>query len=312
MPVNILPPSKWSGRSDPEDGPLALRLHHLVKDDATRAIIGFASEAGVIRNLGRKGAHDGPAALRKALSNLPAPKNATTFTDLGDVEVVGDSLEGGQAALADKICGALGKFEHIVVLGGGHETAFASFSGLAQKYPDKQIGIINLDAHLDIRLPSERGPSSGTPFAQIRELAPEKFDYLCIGVADESNTTALIKRVEDWGVNIITDHQLINDKHAANAAIEAIINRSDLIYLTIDLDVMPHYQAPGVSAPAARGVAFEIIEQIVDNILRTCNALDRDCPLTDVVELSPPNDPLNVTARTAALLIRQMLFFDCL
>ena len=129
-----------------------------------------------------------------------------------------------------------------------------------------------------------------------------------IGVADESNTTALMKRAEDWGVNIITDHQLINDKHAANAAIEAIINRSDLIYLTIDLDVMPHYQAPGVSAPAARGVVFETIEHLVDKILQTCKALDRDCPLTDVVELSPPNDPQNVTARTAALLIRQMLF----
>ncbi len=309
MPVNIISPQPWTGRSDPEDGPNALRLHHLAsKDDASRALIGFASDAGVARNKGRTGAHTGPAALRRAMANMAAPRQATGFSDLGDVAVEGDDLEASQAALSDRICEALSAFERIVVLGGGHETAFASYSGLAAAHPGKRIGIINLDAHLDLRLVGENGPSSGTPFAQIRELAPDTFDYLCLGIAEESNTAALMQRAQDWGVQTVSDHALIADSHAADGAIAAIIDRCDLIYLTIDIDVLPHFQAPGVSAPAARGVPFDVIEYLVNTILTACKTSGTPCPLADIVELSPPHDIQDMTARSAALLIRRLLF----
>ncbi|NNC72889.1 MAG: formimidoylglutamase, partial [Sphingomonadaceae bacterium] len=248
------------------------------------------------------------AALRAALANLAAPRDAAGFSDLGDIEVIGDDLEAGQAALANKVSDALGSYDRVVVLGGGHETAFGSFSGLARKYPGKQIGIINLDAHLDLRLVGQNGASSGTPFTQIRNLDPESFDYLCLGFAEESNTAALLARAQDWGVNIISDHALIADHNAADQAIDDIIDRSDIIYLTIDIDVLPHFQAPGVSAPAARGVPLSTIEHLVRYVLNSCDISRTDCPLADIVELSPPNDPQNVTARSASLLVRQLLF----
>lgn len=308
MPVKHIPAESWTGRTDPEDGEKALRLHHLQSPDAQRGVIGFASEAGVIRNKGRKGASEGPSALRHALANLSAPPNAPHFSDYGDVVITGDDLEAGQTLLADKIETALGIAERLVVLGGGHETAFASYRGLARKFPGKKIGIINLDAHLDLRLVGEQGGSSGTPFAQIRDLDPEKFDYLCIGVAEESNTGALFHRAQSWGVNIVSDHALIASENAADKAIDEIIDRSDIIYLTIDIDVLPHFQAPGVSAPAARGVPLSTIEHLVRYVLTASARAGRDLPLADIVELSPPNDPQNVTARSAALLVRHLLF----
>ncbi|VAW01305.1 Formiminoglutamase [hydrothermal vent metagenome] len=308
MAVNILPPALWTGRNDPEDGDHALRLHHMVKENAPRALIGFASEAGVIRNKGREGAKQGPAALRRALTNLAAPAEPTPFTDLGDIEVTADDLEAGQALLAEKVCDALGCHDRTIVLGGGHETALGSYSGLAKAYPGKRIGIINLDAHLDLRLPGANGPSSGTPFAQIRTLDKENFDYLCLGVAEESNTIALMNRARDWGVRIVSDHELIANENAADEQIRAIAERCEIIYLTIDIDVLPHFQAPGVSAPAARGVPFATIEYLVGYVLEICKTGECRCPLADIVELSPPNDPQNVTAKSAALLVRQLLF----
>jgi formiminoglutamase len=307
MPVNHLPPATWTGRSDPEDGDQALRLHHLVKSDAPRALIGFASEAGVIRNKGRSGAKEGPATLRKALANLAAPANPIAFADLGDIEITGDDLEAGQSALADKICDALGSYNRLIVIGGGHETAFGSYTGLTQAFPQKRIGIVNLDAHLDIRLPGDNGPSSGTPFAQIRALDEKNFDYLCLGVSEESNTAALMDRARSWNVQTIADHALIEDRHSADLAIESMAQRNELIYLTIDLDVLPHSQAPGVSAPAARGVPLSTIEYLVRKVLDVCGKSACALPLADIVELSPPNDRQNITATTAALLIRQML-----
>ncbi|TMM50313.1 formimidoylglutamase [Qipengyuania marisflavi] len=308
MPVNVIPAPPWSGRSDPEDGAGAVRLHHIVQDNAGRALIGFACEAGVIRNKGRGGAHAGPAALRGALANMAAPPDAKPFSDLGDIDVTADDLEAGQSALSDTLAEVLQQHERVIVLGGGHETAFGSYCGLAARYPGRQIGIINLDAHLDLRLTGDNGPSSGTPFAQIRELDPNRFDYLCLGVAEESNTQALMNRARDWGVNIVTDHALIADRNAANRAIDELVARSDIIYLTIDIDVLPHYEAPGVSAPAARGVPFATIEYLVGYILSQSKQSGRPCPLADIVELSPPNDPQNVTAKSAALLVRRLLF----
>ncbi|VXC93031.1 Formimidoylglutamase [Oceanicaulis sp. 350] len=304
MSVTRTQAPEWTGRLDPEDGSGAIRLHQLVKPDARRAVIGFACDAGVKRNKGRVGARDGPAALRQALANLAAPEKALSFADLGDVSVAGDALEAGQEALANTIADALARHERLVVLGGGHETAFASFRGLRKAHPDAQIGIINLDAHLDLRLPGEAGGSSGTPFAQIRDLDPAGFDYLCVGYAEEANTQALLKRAKDWGVGLVRDHDLIADPLAAHDGVAALIARNDLIYLTIDIDVLSHFQAPGVSAPAARGVPLSTIEQIIDLTLE--QAGDR-LALADLVELCPAHDQDGVTAKTAALLARRIL-----
>lgn len=304
MSVTRTQAPEWTGRVDPEDGPDAIRLHQLVKPDAKRAVIGFACDAGVKRNKGRVGAKDGPAALRQALANLAAPQNAVAFSDLGDVTVTGDALEAGQEVLAITIADALSQHDRLVVLGGGHETAFASFQGLRKRYPDARIGILNLDAHLDLRLPGEAGGSSGTPFAQIRALDPDRFDYLCVGYAEEANTGALLKRAQDWGVGRVCDHDLIADPLAANRAISDLIARNDLIYLTIDIDVLSHFQAPGVSAPAARGVPLSTIEQIVGFALTTAGGR---LALADLVELCPAHDQDGVTAKTAALLVRRLL-----
>lgn len=308
MPYYHTPATPWTGRSDPEDGSSAIRLHQLVRDQASLAVIGFASEAGVRRNKGRVGAAQGPDALRKAFAGLPASSNKPAFVDLGTVHVEGDDLEDGQAHLGQHISQALKTHDRLVVFGGGHETAYGSYLGLSGAYPDKRIGIINLDAHLDLRNIGVAGASSGTPFSQIRALNPERFDYLCIGVADESNSQALFERASEWGVRIVKDKTLLDHPHAADQEIVEIARRCDLLYLTIDIDLLPHYQAPGVSAPAARGVPFTTVEHIVAQVLIAAKEQNCPLPLADIVEVSPPHDIGGMTARSAAILAQQILF----
>ena len=146
------------------------------------------------------------------------------------------------------------------------------------------------------------------PFTQIRAVDPDHFDYLCIGIANEANTIALRQRARDWDVSTVSDHDLIADRHAADSAITTLITRSDLIYLTVCLDVLPHFQAPGVSAAAARGVPLATIEYLIHYVVTQCAQNETPIPVADVVELSPPHDQNAVTARTAAYLIRQLLF----
>lgn len=307
MTVSHRLPQSPTGRTDPEDGPQARRMFQCVQPNGEQALLGFACEAGVRRNKGRVGAAEGPAAIRTALFGLAAPRHIKSLVDLGDVRVEGDDLERGQKLLGEHVTQALSKYKQMIVFGGGHETAFGSYLGLRAAFPDKKIGIINLDAHLDLRNIAEAGPSSGTPFNQIRHLDPAGFDYLCIGAARESNTQALLDRAKDWGAQIIFDTELVNGPEIAFTPIENITKRSDIIYLTTDIDILPHYQAPGVSAPAARGVSFSTVEAITGRIVAAAQEYNAQMPLADFVEVSPPHDQANMTAKSAAILALSFL-----
>ena len=307
MAVYVADDISWTGRDDPEDGAGARRLHHCVTPDAPRGLLAFACDAGVARNKGRIGAAEAPSAIRKSMANLSAPDDEFVFSDLGTVIVSEDSLEDGQRELASRAAAALQTLERILVLGGGHETAFGSYSGLRQRWPETRIGIVNFDAHLDMRALGPQGASSGTPFYQIRALDPERFDYLCLGIAEESNTLALRERARSWNVQTLSDKQLASDPTLAETQIAELFARNDLVYLTIDIDVLPHYAAPGVSAPAARGVPLAIIERLVEYILRQASEGKARLPLADIVEVCPRFDQQGVTARTAAYLVRKIL-----
>lgn len=293
----------WTGRDDPEDGPLALRMHHLAgKAGAALAIIGFACDAGVRRNKGQPGAALGPGAIRGALANLAASPGHGSFRDAGDVIVTGDDPGPGQQQLAQRVAHLLGTYQRVLVLGGGHETAFGTWSGLRLARPDDRIGIINIDAHMDLRAIGPAGPSSGTPFWQIHQAAPEQFRYLVLGVAEEGNTPALFARAQDCGTEIVMDQQLQSLPEGAFVSIDRLCAQSDAIYLSIDLDVLPGALAPGVSAPAARGVPLHVVEGLIDRIMSSGKLV-----IADIVELCPPRDSTGMTARCAAYIARRLM-----
>lgn len=54
--------------------------------------------------------------------------------------------------------------------------------------------------------------------------------------------------------------------------LQQFIDRVDHIYLTIDIDAFPAALAPGVSAPAARGIPPEVVEPLLD-IIKHCSKL---------------------------------------
>lgn len=118
--------------------------------------------------------------------------------DAGDVVCIDDALEEAQADLSAQLKQLLDSGHFPIVLGGGHEVAYGSYQGLAAYLADvpemPRIGIINFDAHLDMRLSSQA--SSGTPFAQIsREclMNERPFLYLCAGVAENRKYSSITR-----------------------------------------------------------------------------------------------------------------------
>jgi formiminoglutamase len=297
----------WQGRIDPEAN--SDRWHQRIEPITASAtpgcaLIGFASDAGVARNRGRIGAAAGPTAIRNALAPLAWHRQNPAY-DAGNVRCDGDALEVAQQALAERIAPLLDGGHLPVVLGGGHEVAFASWCGLAAHLASREscprVGIINLDAHFDLR-DHAHVRSSGTPFSQIAEDCQKRnwlFQYACLGVSRSANTQALYKRAEALNVMVREDR----DIHAAALAglqqdVTAFIDQCDYLYLTIDLDVLPASEAPGVSAPAARGVSLALLEPLIETV-RDSGKLR----LADLAELNPAFDIDHRTARVAARLV---------
>jgi len=303
----------WRGRDDTrEEGASALRWHQCVQawSSASRqqrsvALLGFASDAGVARNHGRPGARLAPAELRRMLANLPAP--AASIVDAGDVVCVDDALEAAQAEQAEKLAALLHQGFLPITLGGGHEVALGSFRGLAQYLKPTgapRIGIINFDAHFDLRL-APKG-SSGTPFRQIAEDCQTQgwpFHYCCLGISRYANTAALFERARSLGVLWREDTELAREPHSTTLQVlYDFIKQVDHVYCTLCLDVLPASCAPGVSAPAALGVEVAQVERLLEAI-----AQSGKLRLADVAELNPHYDIDQRTARVAARLIARLV-----
>lgn len=305
----------WQGRVDPE--PDGIRWHQRVQPLADGApagitLLGFACDAGVIRNHGRPGARKGPQAIRKALANLAWHEAGEQHIyDGGDVvcgdDSAGDALERAQYELAARTAELLNAGQRPILLGGGHAMAFASWQAiaahLAQTEKQPQIGIINLDAHFDLRDPNHVH-SSGTPFAQIADDCDARdwpFRYACLGVSRASNTAALFRRADELSVLVHEDRDFARTPGAILDHLRTFIDRCDHLYLTIDLDGLPAAEAPGVSAPAARGVPLAQFEPLIDRV-RDSGKLR----IADIAELNPEHDIDNRTARVAARLVHQL------
>ncbi|MCH6472140.1 formimidoylglutamase [Sinomonas terrae] len=323
LPVDI-EPLPWSGRHD-GDGPEHRRWWQTVRPCATTdlaeavvegaesgrrpaVLLGFRSDEGVRRNKGRIGASAAPTAVRAALGPLAFHLGREVF-DAGDVVVEtgrdGESgdLEGGQERCGEVIASLLDAGALTVTLGGGHETAFASYLGVAdtERTSGVRVGVLNLDAHFDLR--AEDRASSGTPFLQMARAeaaAGRTLEYAVVGISRPNNTLALFRRADELGVRYLLDEYATRE--TAESFVEDFLEGLDAVYLTIDLDVLPADVAPGVSAPAALGVPLEVIVAVVRRVVASGKLLH-----ADIAELNPTYDLDSRTARVAARLVDTIL-----
>lgn len=309
----------WQGRIDSESNFDAFRWHQWVKIIDLRkndlssytgklgfAFIGFCCDEGVKRNKGRIGAAKGPESIRKELANLPCcfTKDVEIF-DAGNIFCENTDLEGSQHLLSMAVEKILSLNLFPIVLGGGHEIAFGHYMGIKNyltKYNSKpSIGIINFDAHLDIR-PYSNGGTSGTMFRQIADVCKDnnlKYSYFCIGVQKHSNTIDLFKTADKYGVDYIFAKDIVDaDNTNVFERLDDFIKLQDHIYVTICSDVFSTAYAPGVSASQSLGLDPERVLKFLKYILKSNKVIS-----FDIAEVSPRFDQDNTTANLAAVLI---------
>lgn len=309
--------TRWTGRVDGYKTD-ELRLHQVVEtvdlnDENLRILdrkvcfLGFESDEGVRRNKGRIGAAEGPSAIRSVLGNLPLHTDID-IVDVGDVVCLRGNLEEAQASLLHAVELVLGFGGNLILLGGGHETALPHFRGMSHNFGEcNKLGIINVDAHFDIRKPEDSIQTSGTGFYQMfEEQECEKYDlkYLALGIQEISNTKALFETAKDEGVEYVLAKD-INPENldALTKKINDFIDSVQVFCLTIDLDAFESAIAPGVSAPAFAGLPYDyVFKRLLKQILSSPKLSSMD-----VSELNPKYDIDFRTARLASDIIFEYL-----
>jgi len=300
----------WQGRLDGEE-----LLHHRIFQrvrqetdyDAVSkgdfVLHGFAVDEGVQRNKGRVGAKDAPDIIRKNMSNFPVILPDFSLLDFGNMSCEVGNLEQAQADLAKKVSKVLLKGARSLVLGGGHEVMYGHYLGVKTAFPEQKVGIINIDAHFDNRMPEQgTGASSGTGFWQVAQEG--NIHSLHIGLQRNSNTLKLFDTAHQYGMKyILADELFFENLPSVYQRINDLFESVDVVYLTICMDVFNASIAPGVSASAYNGIFTDAaFMHFYRHILK-----QEKLVALDVAEVNPLYDIQDRTARLAASLVNEWL-----
>jgi formiminoglutamase len=304
-------PELWQGRKDTLPGErffqsvqcVDIRNASIPSQDRALVILGFACDEGISRNEGRRGANAAPDAIRAQFAKLACQKPSPIF-DVGNIICTDGHLEASQEQFSNLMAYCQQKGARTIAFGGGHEIAWAHFRGLTKKYP--KIGIINFDAHFDLRTPQNQLGTSGTPFWQIQQYCKENnlpFNYCCLGLQQASNTSSLWNKAIECEVSYLTAEQIHQQSYSWQTGfLDDFILQQDYLYLSLCLDVFAESYAPGVSAPQPLGLTPWQVLPLLKYILQTGKVIS-----FDIAELSPPYDHEQKTARLAAATLAELL-----
>ncbi|MCE4598983.1 MAG: agmatinase [Desulfurococcales archaeon] len=247
----------------------------------------------------RKGASRAPQVIREATSSklynsftedLVDLASTYTYRDLGDIEardyreimirVVESIKKGGRDAL-------------YLFLGGDHSITYSTIKALRMHHYPDGFHLLYFDAHPDLY--DIYGGDIYSHACVLRRIIEDELvdpgNVTIIGV--RAATPEQVEYAIDRGINIVTMKQL--EKH-----FKKLLSSKEQVYISIDLDVLDPAYAPGVGNPEPGGLSTRQLLDFIWNIKGEIVGFD-------IVEYNPLYDSSNVTAYTAAKLIREVL-----
>ncbi len=273
-------------------------------------LLGFPQDEGVRRNGGRTGAAEAPNEIRRWLRRLTPWDCQANLSlvdppalDLGNTRIAAE-LEESQAALGEIVAAVLQRGAIPIVLGGGHETAFGHYLGYVATH--RPVGIINLDAHVDLRPLLDGKGHSGSPFRQALEhgthpLAGEH--YICLGAQPHSVSRLHWRYACQHGCTIRWGDEV---RHCLGQSFRDLVGQLSAagcsVYVSIDADVVRTADVMGVSAPNSLGLSGAEVAACA----RVAGSLPHVSSL-DLVEINPRLDRDHQSARWGALVVWNFL-----
>lgn len=257
----------------------------------------------------RSGTRFGPRQIRAEsalirpynMATRAAPFDSLQVADIGDVATNPYDLKQSVAIIEAAFAEIIRDGCRPLTLGGDHTLTLPILRAMAKRYGP--VGMIHVDAHADINdtMFGEK-IAHGTPFRRAVEeglldcrrvvqiglrgtgYAADDFDW------PRSQGFRVVPVEECWHKSLTPLMEEVRAQMGAGP-----------VYLTYDIDSLDPAYAPGTGTPEIGGLS--VIQAL--EVVRGCRGMELvGC---DLVEVSPPYDPVGNTALVAANLLFEML-----
>lgn len=243
----------------------------------------------------RPGARFAPNAIRQASYNfetyhmdLGVDLGEARFCDLGNLQEMGRS-EGMVKEVGDFSRLLVAEDKITVMLGGEHSITAPCVRAHGRP------GYVVLDAHMDFR---ESYLGDGNSHACVTRRVVEKVGVnRCLAVGVRSYSKEEADAMEDLGPKHFTSYDVLDG--GLDGILEAFEDLPEVVYLSLDMDVVDPAYAPAVGNPEPFGLTPLHIKQII-------GALGDRISGFDITEVSPPWDD-GITAALGARFVREVL-----
>jgi formimidoylglutamase len=275
---------EWDGPSDDPDERFGdvVETRPLSAVDTPTVFVGEPYDGAVV---GRRGTSEGPAAIRRSLARTRTHHVGSgpvaSVADAGDVEIPDDDVRAVQRAVrsvAEEVHAA----DAIPVFLGGDGSL--THPNAAPLLDDGTVGVLSFDAHLDCR-PVDDEPTNRTAY---RQLFAAGLDALSVvGVRHFETATAEHDFLHDRRGHVVTPVEVATAPLDALDDAIAALGDVDVIYVSLDVDVLDAAAAPGTSAATPGGVSTRELYRMLYHVthhgrvagfevVECAPALDRD------------------------------------
>ncbi len=188
----------------------------------------------------------------------------------------------------------------IFTLGGEHSVPLGVYKALANKYDPKEITILQIDAHLDLRNDDSDYSKNPTHLAH----------------------STIMRRAHELGYNILNvgarsfsgeEHSYVEQNKNINIfqfgypfaipKIEEILNsiKTKYVYITIDVDGFDPSVMPGTGTPVPGGLSWDYGMELIDKTISKFELIG-----ADIVEVSPQKETV-ITEYASAQLVYSII-----
>jgi len=255
----------------------------------------------------RPGARFGPRAIREAsyvsgdLNSLQLniqPYDWLDVVDAGDAPVVPMDVARSHLVIERKVFDVASSGAIPIVLGGDHSITYPSATAVSRHVAPRRLGIVHFDAHADAANSTWGNlRSHGTPMRRLIESgAVAGRNFVQVGLRGYWPGPDTLDWMHAQGMrwHLMTEIEERGAEAVIAGAIAQALDGPEVIYLSVDIDVIDPGMAPGTGTPEPGGMLtrelLRAIRQVVGSV---------ELAGMDVVEVSPPFDHAEVTSSAA-------------
>lgn len=280
------------------------------------SVIGFPWDFG--SSLGRPGARYGPEEIRKSAAwNLNRIRegrvwdveggqvvdlSAVEIADQGDVDLAAHDTELTFQRAQAMVTEALAGDRFPIVLGGDHAISLPPIRALAAAR--QRIGIVQLDAHLDLVdfSPRQGSLSQSNQIRRALELPQMSAAGLIQVGLRGLNYPEYADFCRQQGITQLTAGEALDQgaEAVAGRCLEVAGADGAAIYLTLDIDALDPSSAPGAGAHEHGGLTPRFVSALIRRLAPAVSAFD-------IAEVNPMFDLHGMTSNLASKLMWDLI-----